>query len=288
MTVFEMVKYHKQIYPANIPLNVEEIAAHFDISKISSTLGYSLHTEYSYGKRKFDSIVISRFPAIIEAQKDGVPQLWKSDLWAEEFSQFIIGLVEEKPYPDIIEVHPPFNDYSSMNRFIETYMIFENRILEAFSNAKILIENRCGSIYHGGHFIVSRIEDIYHLCDVIQERNLHLKIALDIPQIFTAHNADNKAESNKLIEKIKQIREYIGGVHLWGKTHSSTGRKIAHCGDLSSYFENNNEIKTLFLKSFQDCFNDGVARKLVLEVNSGNADLLSIIDDLESVGISFL
>jgi hypothetical protein len=31
MAVFEMVKYHKQKYPADIPLKIEEVAAHFDL-----------------------------------------------------------------------------------------------------------------------------------------------------------------------------------------------------------------------------------------------------------------
>jgi hypothetical protein len=119
MAVFEMVKYHKQKYPADIPLKIEEVAAHFDVSKISGTLGYSLHTEYSYGKRRFDSQAIATYPSIIAAQKDGVPQLWKSEQWAKEFAQFIIGLVKEGPHPRVIEVHPPFKDYTDMNRFVQ-------------------------------------------------------------------------------------------------------------------------------------------------------------------------
>ena len=34
MTSFEMIKYHGQEYPLDIPLNSEEIAAHFDITHI--------------------------------------------------------------------------------------------------------------------------------------------------------------------------------------------------------------------------------------------------------------
>ncbi len=50
MTSFEMIKYHGQVYPPDIPLQLEEIAAHFDITHISGSLKHSLHTEYSYGK----------------------------------------------------------------------------------------------------------------------------------------------------------------------------------------------------------------------------------------------
>ncbi len=49
MTSFEMIKYHGQEYPADVPLRIEEIAAHFDITKIGGQLNHSLHTEYSYG-----------------------------------------------------------------------------------------------------------------------------------------------------------------------------------------------------------------------------------------------
>lgn len=288
MTVFEMVKYHKQEYPSDIPLRTEEVAAHFDISKVSGILSYSLHTEYSYGKRKFDSSLISSFPTLIAAQKDCVPQLWKSERWAEEFAQFIIRLVEEKSKLSVIEVHPPFKDYADMNGFIKSYMVFEEYIQNEFPNTEIYIENRFGSIYRGGRFIISKLDDIFDLCEYIANNKLHLKIALDIPQIFSAHNANKRAEYIKLMTDIKKLRDYIGGVHLWGKSRSDTGRKVAHCGDFNSFFEDDMETKKQFLESFSDCFNDGIARNLVLEVNSRNVDILSIINDLRSVNINFV
>ena len=76
-------------------------------------------------------------------------------------------------------------------------------------------------------------------------------------------------------------------MHLWGKKLSSTGRKVAHCGDLNTYF-GDPEVKKHFLQAFKGCFDDGTTRKMVLEVNSGNEDMLSIISDLKSVGIAFM
>ena len=111
---------------------------------------------------------------------------------------------------------------------------------------------------------------------------------MDIPQIFSAHNANKRVEYIKLMTDIKKLRDYIGGVHLWGKRRSETGRKVAHCGDLTSYFEDDMETKKQFLESFSECFNDGIARKLVLEVNSRNADIYSIINDLMGVDINFV
>ena len=83
-------------------------------------------------------------------------------------------------------------------------------------------------------------------------------------------------------------REQIGGVHLLGKRKSETGRKVAHCGDLNSYFENDIAVKEAFLQAFYNTFDDGVLRKMVLEVNSGNDGLLSIVADLRNIGISFI
>ena len=38
MISFEMIKYHGQEYPLDIPLNSEEIVAHFDITHIEGKL----------------------------------------------------------------------------------------------------------------------------------------------------------------------------------------------------------------------------------------------------------
>lgn len=58
MTPFEMIKYHGHEYPIEIPLRMEEIAAHLDISRIGGKLKRSLHTEYSYGKRRLPKSII--------------------------------------------------------------------------------------------------------------------------------------------------------------------------------------------------------------------------------------
>lgn len=286
MTKFEMIKYHKQTYPKNVPLRIEEIAAHLDVKSVHGLLGYSLHTEYSYGKRKFDSNIISKFPELVSAQKDGVPQLWKNEMWASHFADFIIRLVDNKVQPKIIEIHPPFNDYTNMEAFIKVYSTFEGKIKSCFPDVKILIENRYGSVYRGGKFILSKTQDIYQLAELVKQERLSLKMAYDVPQLYTAHNVKTKGEYISLLEEIKDVRDFIGGVHLWGKRVSESGRKVAHCGDLNSYF-GDIDIKDEFLRTFKECFDDGVVRKMVLEVNSGNEDLISIVNDLLSVGIEF-
>ena len=286
MAIFEMVKYHNQTYPADIPLRIAECSANFDISSVSSELELSLHTEYSYGKRKLDSALVTCFPSIVSAHRDGVPQLWKDEQWAREFADFVFGLAKNR-VPTVIEVHPPFTDYTDFDSFIQTYKVFEELILERYPEVTLLIENRCGSVYHGGRFLVSKSQEVEELCNRIVQNNLRLKIAYDVPQIYTAHNVKKPAKYIELLEQAVAYREQIGGVHLWGKRKSETGRKVAHCGDLNSYFENDIAVKMAFLQAFYDTFNDGIVRKMVLEVNSGNEDLLSILEDLRSIGVSF-
>lgn len=287
MSLFEMVKYHIQAYPDDISLHAEECAAHFDITSVSSALKSSLHTEYSYGKRKFDSSLIQQFPAITAAQKDGVPQLWKGETWASEFAQFVCTLAGDA-IPAVIEIHPPFADYATFDSFLTSYKVFETEVLEHFPDVSILIENRCGSVYKGGKFLVSKLPEIETLCSLIAQHSLRLKIAYDVPQIYTAHNAKKPDQYIDLLKKTEAFREQIGGVHLWGKRKSESGRLVSHCGDLTSYFSEDMELKARFLQAFNTCFDDGISRKMVLEVNTGNDDLLSIITDLRENGVAFV
>lgn len=287
MTSFEMIKYHGQDYPADVPLRIEEIAAHFDITSVRGRLDKSLHTEYSYEKQKWDSALVQKYPELVAAQKDSVPQLWKNEHWAEQFADSIFELNGSGPAPKVIEIHPPFNNYTDIAGFIKSYSAFEAKIKERFPEVDILVENRCGSVYHGGKFVVSKVKDIDALCEAIEKAGVQLKVAYDVPQIYTAHNAKTEDEYIRLLKESRRFRSLIGGVYLWGKSISSTGRKVSHCGDLNSYF-GDQAIKEHFLQAFKDCFDDGVVRKMILEVNSGNADLQSIVADLQSVGICFV
>ena len=128
MASFEMIKYHHQEYPKGIPLRYEEIAAHFDVTDVRYQLRASLHTEYSYGKRNLDTELIRSFLEIVSAQRKGIPQLWKNENWASQFADFLFSLVEDKSVPDVIEIHPPFSDYTDMDTFIRNYSVFEKKI----------------------------------------------------------------------------------------------------------------------------------------------------------------
>lgn len=205
MAIFEMVKYHSQEYPADIPLQIEECAAHFDISNVKATLDRSLHTEYSYGKRKFDSDLIRQFSTISDAQKNGVPQLWKSEQWAAEFAQFVFSLAGNTA-PAVIEIHPPFTDYATFDSFLESYKVFENAVSERYPSTQILIENRCGSVYKGGKFMVSKLTEVETLCNLIVQHKLRLKVAYDVPQIYTAHNVKRPAQYIELLQQTAPMR----------------------------------------------------------------------------------
>jgi len=90
-----------------------------------------------------------------------------------------------------------------------------------------------------------------------------------------------------LLNNLITIRQYIYGVHLWGKRMYGKGRLVAHCGDFNSYFYNDSTLKTDFLSALSELFDDEICRNLVLEVNSGASDLASIIDDLYIAGFRY-
>ena len=292
MSLLIPIQYHGKLYPDKIKPKIEEIAGHFDKDKIHPKKKYSLHTEYSVGKRKLDSKLLVDLPIIMNAQKNGVPQLWFNNEWSKEFHNFILKIVGDNNPPTIIEVHPPFNDYcNSVYDFINNYVAFELQVKESFPETDILIENRCGTIYSGGKFLFSKNEELLILSEILDKNKMKLRIVLDIPQLFAAHRINLRKISEKEIEDalnpIELIKHNIAGIHLWGKRLSNNNRWSAHIGDLNDYFSGNVKLKNYFLNRLQEIFNDGKRRYFVPEVNSSNADLQSIIEDMLNVGFRF-
>lgn len=284
------VQYHKCRYSDDIKPLITEVAGNFDVTGIPVNGDYSLHTEYSYMGRKFDSNVITKYNSICNANKKGIPMLWYSKEWAIEFADFIKDITQGNLPPKLIEVHPSFSDYSDIDSFLDIFRKFEHRVKTYFPDVTILIENRSGTRYTGGNFIVSKINQLVELSNAIEESKVGLKITLDIPQLFTAHQISNSKMElvEKLFFDIKSIRHNILGIHLWGKRESANGRRVAHVGDLTSYFMGDIDSKEIFIKCMFDAFNDGVYRYFVPEVNSGSEDLISIVSDLKSAGFKFL
>ena len=285
--------YHNKKYPLGITSNIEEVAGHLDKEFIKPKLHYSLHTEYSHMKRKLDSELIKRYPKLIESQKDMVPQLWKDKEWAIQFANFIIDLISNNEAPDIIEVHPPFDDYcDNFDLFFDFYSEFENIIVSKFSDTKIFIENRCGTFYKNGNFLISSASSIIEFLKELSKRNLRLKLVLDYPQVFSAEKIklDNikldkiEAFNNEISKYIK----YIGGFHMWGKRKTGNDKRwIPHTGDLNTFFSYNNTLKLSFLNSVLNTFSDDEDRFFVPEVNSNEDDLQSIITDMINAGFNF-
>lgn len=288
MKRFEMVKYGRWQYPSDIPIRVTEIAGHFDKSEIYPKGAYSLHTEYSFGSREFNSRCLNELNEIKRSNLYGIPQLWKSKEWACEFAKFVTDICAAHQAPEVIEIHPPFADYTDdIHKFIGVYREFENKILEKYPDVKICIENRCGSRYKAAPFILSKYLSFFELCEEIEREHLRLKIAFDIPQFFTAENVG--AQTNVALDRLrgfKMIREYIGSVHLWGKGSYNGRSNVAHHGNFDTWFQDQ-RLKTEFLSLIAELFDDDIVRYMVLEVNSNNTDLISIINDLKHSCFSF-
>lgn len=287
------VKYHKRNYPSGIKPKCQEIAAHFDITKIDPEMNYSLHTEYSYGARKLNSETICRFNELCNACKKGVPQLWFNENWSREFFEYLKVLIGFNKAPEIIEVHPPFADYcGDVRKFLDRYVVFEKLISNEWPNTLIFVENRAGSTYRGKSFLVSKIESLISLDEEIRERDLKLRIVLDVPQVFTAHRKDPETLSEQDISDflhcLRPCMSSVKGLHLWGKRRSPKGSITAHCGDINSFVGGRSSAEiSLMSKLFELC-NDGIDRYFVPEVNSGDEDLRSIVESLVSSGFSFV
>ncbi len=278
------IKYHNLNYPIHIKPTIKEVAGHFDIEFLSSDLKddkFSLHTEYAAGLRRFDTDIIQSFPEIISSSTNrGVPRLWTSEKWAEEFAQFLIGLFDGK-HPHIIEIHPPrINEFSN---FSERYKIFYNELQSNNIKSKILIENRNG-------FGLSGIDNFQSFSKIIDDDKLNLKLILDFPQLF------NFEEARTDIKKLEQVMNSIDGFkhnvdafHIWGQVGGSS-----HRGDLNDYFNNNESMKNKFLKLLAKLFvNSDKDIYFIPEINAGHDNctrekcLSNIVEDLEGVGFKF-
>lgn len=292
MTSFIPVKYGKRNYSPPVISAIDEIAGHFGKDSIQDVNRYSLHTEYSFTKRNLPTDFPSKYPSIASSMYRGIPLLWTSEEWSEQFFEFITDITFKRKEPEIIEIHPPFRDHCpSISVFLDRYTIFERKIKERFPKTKICIENRAGSQYTKSKFLITSIDDICKLINESRSRGCNLRVAVDYPQLFTAYGYEPKDVPMDWFEtehkKLISVKQSISSVHLWGKRRNEKGKLNAHQGDLDSLFENDQERKGRLLKLIASFYDDGISRYFVPEVNSNDIDLKSIIDDCTKAGIEF-
>lgn len=121
------LKYYGIDYPKGIDAKIQEVAGHFDIGERRVYGPYCLHTEYSYGRREFRNTNLQGLDVIKKANYQGIPLLWYSDAWTEEFTIYIERLLYNLIPPSIIELHPAFNNYLNLEGFLSRYSIFEKK-----------------------------------------------------------------------------------------------------------------------------------------------------------------
>lgn len=291
MPKFIPIEYRGRSYPGGIDPQIEEVAAHFDSGEKDIEMDYSLHTEYSYGKRDMSSGFLEGLEGIKSANKSGVPQLWYSKDWAGEFCDYIERFIGGNKPPELIEIHPPFDDYcSEISDFLDIYKVFEEEILDIFPSVDLVIENRFGTVYRGGSFLVSRSVDTENLSRKIKSRGLDLRLAVDFPQIFSAENLSigdfNEDQIRNIVRSLDPIKDDINCVHLWGKRKGKNGRTLAHFGTLDTYF-GDGHLKEVFLSEIFNLLDDDRLRYFVPEVNGKQEELQEIVNDLISVGFRF-
>jgi len=316
------VIYRNMNYPFHIKANIHEVSGNFDKEELTiNDFPYSLHTDSASKAQTFSLKIFHDLSHIKSVQKDGIPQLWYDKKWASDFFTFIdriIGL--NNPHPEVLEIHPPFNNYpifescklsarkfdycKAFKIFLDIFDVFYKKFKEKYITKTILIENR-GSNWKG-RFLLSKPSDVLEFARVLSNSNSGLKIVLDYPQLFSAVyiSASNKKKKvlrqrgiiidDELLEKIisfnqkiKKYKELIGGFHMWGKYRDENGNWSSHAGNFNDFFSNNDELKHEFLKSVSSTFDDGIARYFVPEVNNREA-VHSIVTDMKKAGFIFI
>ena len=288
------VKYHNKNYPDAIVPLLNEVAGNLDSKQILTHMPYSLHTEYSYMKRNLNSDLLSDLDELRDSHKNRIPQLWKSMKWSEQYAIFIMRLIGDSIAPEVIEIHPPFKDYCrNVESFWERYMVFFNIISAKYPETKIIIENRCGTMYIGAPFIFSTCNDVLQLCQFLSTTNHELGVIVDYPQLFSAEKIKmDNIRLDKILqfnENLKPYAKIVDAIHLWGKKKSKdSNRWSAHSGDLNTFFSNDVEKKRNFIDSMKNTYCDEKARYFIPEVNTSENDLKNIVNDLLNAGITFV
>ncbi len=114
---------------------------------------------------------------------------------------------------------------------------------------------------------------------------------MDLPQLFTELERTTPLSVQNVrttIGALRECRQQIRSIHIWGKKRNPAGRRVAHQGNLLTYFGGNQVIEGAFLEALHDLLDDGIPRYLVPEVNSNDADLASIVSDMRGAGFTFV
>lgn len=269
------VQYKTYSYPAGITPRLQEVAGHFGKEMVHAKLPFSLHTEYSAGARTLSRLA-AELPAIRESQARSIPMLWTSEEWAAQFASFVHGVCGGRQ-PAVLEIHPPFQHTCTFEQFFQRFAVFEQRFRQWSPHTTIVLENRCGNRL-SRRFLFCTYQDFLTLSALLDDNGSALRIALDVPQLFTAHRLQTVHPEKvvPLLQRMKAVRHHVASIHLWGNHNGAN----AHWGNLDTYFGGDPGRKTAFLDALYDLLNDDQPRFFVPEVNSSQADLNAIVGDL--------
>lgn len=278
-----LLRYGNQALPEAIKPFLREVPAHLDVKALHLDGDASLHSEYASKPRRFDSPLLDGLNALTASHRNGVPELWTSAEWGQEYAILMTRLVGGNPAPRQIEIHPPFmSSASTIGTFLARYEVFEKAIFQAYPECGVVLENRTGT-KHSHPFLMSGSASILAMGLALQNSQLKLGIALDLPQMFTAEFGTRHLvgfEGVPLIERLVPIRDRIRTLHLWGRGAGGG----AHGGGLDGLFDAKTDAKRACLLSLRNLLSDGEPRHLVIEVRRAG-DVASIIRDLEEAGI---
>jgi len=290
------IRYKGISYPDGIDSEIDEESAPLWIPHLKRfTQKYSLHTDPSGRPQQYYPL-LDEFQTLRTANVEGIPQLWFNKQWAEEFADFIAKVVDKNRPPLMVEIHPPYKDYcASVEQFLETYRVFEDRISSFYPGTEILIENRYGTQYKRSPFLISSYGDVVDLVNQLERTELGLGLVLDLPQLLDQIGMSRLtiAQLRDIFSSLFPCRRKIRSIHLWGHRMVVDGHfRGVHREDLNGLFQGDKLMKTAFLKELYELLNDDTARYFVSEVGGNRKEendkrVKSIVDDLISAGFVF-
>jgi hypothetical protein len=299
------VRYDTITYPDGVHSEIKEESAPLSIPHLKRFAPkYSLHTDPSASRKvPKDSEFLQEFPTLYNSCVEGIPQLWFNKQWANKFADFIKKVVGRNSPPAIIEVHPPYKDYcDSMQRFLENYRVFEERIFSSYPETEILIENRFGTRYKRGLFLISSYRDVVDFVSQLEKTTPRLKLGLvlDFPQLLAQSgmlkpkNDNIKEMLTEMFNSLKFCKSRIRSIHLWGpkKIDASGHFEGVHKEDLNGLFQYHKGMKKVFLENVYELLRDVAPCYFVPEVGAEkkaetDAKVNAIVKDLLSSGFVF-
>lgn len=212
--------------------------------------------------------------------------LWKDKSILENVINNLNYTFKTYGEPYVLELMSPIRNQSfNEEEFLESYRILE-KSFRKYRNMEIALLNGPPVKKNKASYLMTTVDDIFKIRNLIREMKFRLKFAIDISK-FVYHKNPSRHQFEDSFNKLKQIRNTVIGIHLsGGLTRSSIHKMIIKNGNMYLNEHDYPENPDL-LQGLSGLFYDSQCRYLVPEQIKSSEELEELIDDLLRAGFSF-